>query len=78
MDLAAPDFRSVKVLMPRHVFGDMADIYTRSALAFDPRAELLDGTFINYVMPQIAIHAAYNLVDPANVRLDLEQKYAWP
>ena len=77
MQLDAPGFRSVKVLMPRRVFGDMADIYTRSAIAFDPRGELLDGTFLNYVMPQIAIHAAYNLVDPTTVRLDLERKYAW-
>ena len=77
MEMEAPGFRSIRVLMPTRVFGDMADIYTRSAITFAPRSELLSGTFINYVMPQIAIHAAYNLVDPATVRLDLEEKYAW-
>ena len=46
-------------------------------MPFDPRHELLSGTFINYVLPQIAIHAAYNLTDVAAVRMDLEQKYAW-
>ena len=77
MDMVAPDFRSITLQIPRRVFGDMADIYTRSALAFDPRSELLSGTFINYVLPQIAVHAAYNLVDPVTARADLEQEYAW-
>jgi len=77
MDIVAPDHRYVKLLMPRRVFGDMADIYTRSAITFDPRSELLSGTFINYVLPQIAIRAAYNLTDPATVRSDLEREYAW-
>jgi hypothetical protein len=77
MDIIAPDHRYVKLLMPRRVFGDMADIYTRSAITFDPRSELLSGTFINYVLPQIAIRAAYNLTNPATVRSDLEGEYAW-
>ncbi len=77
MEMEAPGFRPIRVLMPTHVFGDMADIYTGGGLTFAPKSELLSGTFINYVMPQIAIHAAYNLVDPATARLDLEQKYAW-
>ena len=77
MDIVASDNRYVKLLMPRRVFGDMADIYTRSAVSFDPRSELLSETFINYVLPQIAVHAAYNLVDPATVRSDVERKYAW-
>lgn len=77
MDMVAPGFRTISVQMPRRVFGDMADIYTRSAITFNPVQELLSGTFINYVLPQIAIHAAYNLVEPATVRKDLEEKYAW-
>lgn len=77
MDMVAPGFESVKVQLPRAIFGDMVDVYTRSAIPFDPRSELLDGTFLNYVMPQIAVHSAYNLVDPGTVRTDLEQKYAW-
>jgi hypothetical protein len=55
----------------------MADIYTGGGVAFNPVQELLSGTFINYVLPQIAINAAYNLVDPATVRKDLEDEYAW-
>ena len=77
MDIVAPNHRYVKLLMPRRVFGDMAEIYTRYATPFDPQRELLSETFINYVLPQIAIHAAYNLVDPATVRRDLEREYAW-
>lgn len=77
MDLVAPGFRSVAVQMPRSIFGELADLYTRAPMPFDPRHELLSGTFINYVLPQIAIHAAYNLTDVATVRMDLEQKYAW-
>jgi hypothetical protein len=77
MDMVAPGFRTVSVQIPRRVFGDMADIYTRSAITFNPVQELLSGTFINYVLPQIAINAAYNLVDPATVRKDLEESYAW-
>jgi hypothetical protein len=77
MEMGAPGFRSIRVQMPTRVFGDMADIYTGGGLTFAPKSELLSGTFINYVMPQIAIHAVYNLVDPATVRDDLEQKYAW-
>ena len=77
MDMGAPGFRSVSVQIPRRVFGDMADIYTRGGITFNPVQELLAGTFLNYVLPQIAVHAAYNLVDVATVRSDLEQQYAW-
>jgi len=67
----------VSVHVPTRVFGDMADVYTRSSITFNPVQELLSGTFINYVLPQIAINAAYNLIETATVRKDLEQKYAW-
>lgn len=77
MDMVAPGFRSVSVQIPRRVFGDMADIYTRGGITFNPVQELMPGTFINYVLPQIAIHAAYNLVQPETARDDLDQKYAW-
>lgn len=77
MDMVAPGFRSIQIQIPRRVFGSMADIYTRSPFTFDARSELLSGTFINYVLPQIAIHADYNLVDIETVRTDLEQEYAW-
>jgi hypothetical protein len=77
MDMGAPGFRSVSVNIPTRVFGDMADIYVGGGITFNPVQELLSGTFINYVLPQIAIHAAYNLVEPATVRKDLEEKYAW-
>ena len=77
MDMVAPGHRTISVQIPRRVFGDMADIYTRSAITFNPVQELLSGTFINYVLPQIATHAAYNLVDVATVKTDLDEKYAW-
>lgn len=77
MGMSAPGFRSIKVMMPRRVFGEMEDAYTRYPGAFSPRSELLAGTFLNYVLPQIAIHATYNLVDPDTVRADLETQYAW-
>jgi hypothetical protein len=77
MDMVAPGFRTISVQIPRRVFGNMADIYTRSAITFNPVQELLSGTFINYVLPQIAINAAYNLIEPATVRKDLDEKYAW-
>jgi len=77
MDIIAPAHRYVRLLVPRSVFGDMAETYSRYVLPLDPRSELLSGTFINYVLPQIAIHAAYNLVDPTTVRTDLEREYAW-
>ena len=77
MDMVAPGFQSISVQIPRRVFGDMDDFYTRGGVTFNPVQELLAGTFINYVLPQVAVHAAYNLVDVAKVRSDLEQKYAW-
>jgi hypothetical protein len=77
MGMDAPGFRGIKVLVPRKVFGSMADIYTRSAISFDPRAELLTGTFLNYVLPQIAVDAAYNVTDPATAGADLEKEFAW-
>ena len=77
MDMVAPGFQSISVQIPRRVFGDMEDFYTRGGVTFNPVQELLAGTFINYVLPQIAVHAAYNLVDVATVGSDLEQKYAW-
>lgn len=77
MGMAAPGFRGIKVLLPRRVFGSMADAYTRSAISFDPTAELLTGTFLDYVLPQIAVDAAYNVTDPASARAELETEYAW-
>lgn len=77
MEMAAPGFRSVSVQIPVRVFGDMKDVYTRFGVTFNPVQELLPGTFINYVLPQIAVHAAYNLVDVGMVRSDLEKMYAW-
>ncbi len=76
MDMVAPGFRNISVQVPTRVFGDMADLY-RGGVTFNPVQELLSGTFINYVLPQIAINAAYNLVEPATARKDLEEKYAW-
>jgi hypothetical protein len=77
MGMDAPGFQGIKVLVPRRVFGRMADAYTRSAMSFDPRSELLTGTFLNYVLPQIAVDAAYNVTDPASAGADLETQYAW-
>ena len=77
MGMAAPGFRGIKVLLPRRVFGSMADAYTRSAISFDPTAELLTDTFLDYVLPQIAADAAYNVTDPASARAELETEYAW-
>ena len=42
MDLLAPGFETIIVHIPRSVFGDMANLYTRSAYPFDPRGELLE------------------------------------
>jgi hypothetical protein len=77
MELRAPGFRHVRLLMPRHVFGSMADAYTRHLISFDPRAELLAGIFIKYVLPQVAVDASYNLTDPSTARTDLQTQYAW-
>lgn len=77
MGMDAPGFRAIKVLMPRKVFGRMADLYTRSIMPFDPRSELLTGTFLNYVLPQVAVDAAYNVTDPATASTVLETEYAW-
>jgi hypothetical protein len=77
MEMSAPGFRSIRVIMPRQVFGSMADIYTTRAIPFDPRGELFQGTFIKYVLPQIAVDASYNLVNPATAREDLLAEYAW-
>jgi hypothetical protein len=77
MDIAAPGFRDIKLQIPREVFGRMAETYTRMPIPFDPRGELLTGTFINYVLPQIAVHAASNVINSTTARQDLETEYAW-
>ena len=77
MGLDAPGFRGVPVNIPRDVFGEMADTYTRYRYSFDPKGELLTGTYVDYVLPQIGVHAAYNLTDLSTVQEDLEKMYAW-
>lgn len=77
MQMDAPGFRSVGVVLPKRVFGRMQHVYATSAVTFAPAGELLSGTYINYVLPQIAVDAAYNLTDPATARHDLESRYAW-
>lgn len=77
MGLRAPGFRDIPIQIPASVFGSMADIYTRTPISFSPTGELLTGDFVDYVLPQIAVHAAYNLTDDSTVRNDLEKIYAW-
>jgi hypothetical protein len=77
MGMDAPGFKTIKVAIPRHVFGTMADVYTRNAIEFDPNGELFAGTFINYILPQIAVTASFNLPEPKRAREDLEMQYAW-
>lgn len=69
--------RGVPLQIPSAVFGSMEEIYTRSPIQFDPRGELLTGTFIDYVLPQIAVHAARNLSDLRTIRADLDAEYCW-
>jgi hypothetical protein len=77
MGMRAPGFEPIRVLIPRNVFGDMEDAYVRHLVPFDPNGELFKGDFINYVLPQIAVAASYNLADPTSARGDLETHYAW-
>ncbi|HEY6910303.1 MAG TPA: toll/interleukin-1 receptor domain-containing protein [Myxococcales bacterium] len=77
MRLDAPGFQSIPIQIPSAVFGSMEDAYTRMPGSFDPRGELFTGTFLKYVLPQIAVHAAFNVKDGPGVRNELEQRYAW-
>jgi TIR domain len=78
MGLDAQGFRGIPIQIPASAFGTMADLYTTTpGFAFDPKGELLTGTFVDYVLPQVAAHAAYNLTDETTAREDLEQLYAW-
>lgn len=67
----------VALQIPSAVFGSMEDAYTSHPFKFDPTGELLTKTFVEYVLPQIAVHAAYNLADVRTVRDDLESEYRW-
>jgi TIR domain len=76
MGIDAEAHRGVPVNVPRSIFGSMADAYSQG-LSFDPTGELLGSVFADYILPQIAIHAAYNLTDVKAIRSELTDVYAW-
>jgi hypothetical protein len=76
MNMEAPGFRHIRVSMPAKVFGTMRDHYARG-IPFAPEGELLTGTYVNYVLPQIALEAYHDLLEPQTIRRDLETAYAW-
>jgi len=78
MGMDSDDYRGVPVDVPRKIFGSMADAYTMiPGFGFDPKGELQSYTFVDYVLPQIAIHATYNLTNESTIRQDMDETYAW-
>lgn len=76
MRMESKDFAPIRLMMPRRVFDQMANFYA-GGVVFNPVRELLPGTFINYVLPQIAVEAAFHLAASANIRAALDGEYAW-
>jgi hypothetical protein len=77
MGLDPPGYQPISIQIPSAVFGSMEETYTRMPIQFDPRGELHVGTFLKYVLPQIAVHAAFNVPDGSAVRKEVEERYAW-
>ena len=60
MEIGGLEIRPIRSLVPGVMFSSMEENYTRYAVPFDPRGEILDGHFLKIILWQIAVYAYFN------------------